>query len=315
MQGKDRQVAPRFSRRDALKLLMGAGMALAGGRALGASEPSPLLKRNIPATGEAIPAVGLGTSRVFDVGSGESERAPRREVLRLFVEAGARLVDTSPMYGQAETVVGDLAAELGVQDALFLATKVWTKGREAGIEQMETSMGRLRTQRIDLMQVHNLVDWQTHLRTLRDWKAQGRIRYVGITHYETSAFEDLERLIKGQDLDFVQLNYSIETPEAQERLLPLAADQAVAVLVNRPFEAGGLFRKVRGQPLPGWAVEFDCTSWGQFFLKYILAHPAVTCVIPATSKPRHLVDNLQAGQGRLPDGKTRRKMVEYVRKL
>jgi diketogulonate reductase-like aldo/keto reductase len=212
-------------------------------------------------------------------------------------------------------VVGDLVHELGVRDRLFLATKVWTEGRQAGIHQMETSMQRLRTTRLDLMQVHNLVDVDTQLQTLRAWKRQGRIRYLGITHYTAGAYAALERLMKSEELDFVQFNYSMDEREAEQRLLPLAQERGIAVIVNRPFERAGLFGKVRGISLPDWAAEFDCSSWAQFFLKYILAHPAVTCVIPATSKVKHLEDNMQAGLGRLPDAKMREKMVAYLNTL
>jgi diketogulonate reductase-like aldo/keto reductase len=216
------------------------------------------------------------------------------------------------MYGQAESVVGDLAAELGLHSSLFVATKVWTSGREAGVAQMERSLKRLRVARLDLMQVHNLVDWQTHLRTLRDWKAAGRVRYLGVTHCTASAYGDLERIMRSERLDFVQLNYSLAEREAEDHLLPLAADRGIAVLANRPYAEGALFRRVRGRPLPPWAAELDCTSWGQFFLKWILAHPAVTCVIPATSKPEHLTDNMGAGTGTLPDAATRTRMAAHL---
>jgi len=228
---------------------------------------------------------------------------------------GGTVVDTSPMYGTAETVIGDLASELNVIDSLFIATKVWTRGRESGIKQMETSMKRLRRDRIDLMQVHNLIDTQVHLQTLRAWKKEGRIRYFGVTHSRVKAHAELEKLIKTENLDFVQFNYSVQTTDAEKRLLPLATDKGAAVLVNEPFEKGDLFRKVKGKSLPPWAAEFDCESWAQFFLKYILSHPAVTCVIPATSNPKHLKDNLQAGYGRLPDESTRRRMAEYIKRL
>ena len=238
---------------------------------------------------------------------------PLREVLRRFVALGGTVIDSSPMYGESETVVGDLAGETGVNKSLFLATKVWTSGREAGIRQMETSLKRLRTPKLDLMQVHNLVDWQTHLKTLRGWKEQGRVRYLGITHYTESAYADLERVMRAEKPEFVQLNYSIVSRTAEQRLLPLARELGIAVLVNRPFEKSGLFGKVRGRELPPWAAEFDCASWAQFFLKFILAHPVVTCAIPATSKVKHLEDNMQAGLGRLPDAATREKMVQLVR--
>jgi len=282
-------------------------MAAATGPAGAGGAPAPL-ERPVPSSGEKIPAVGLGTWRTFDVGASATERAPLTDVLRRFAERGGRVVDSSPMYGAAESVVGDLATDLAITDKLFLATKVWTSGRDAGVTQMEQSLRRLRTQRLDLMQIHNLLDWRTHLRTLREWKAAGRVRYVGVTHYTSSAYDELERVLRGEPLDFVQVNYSLGEREAERRILPLARARGVAVLVNRPFSAGDLFRRMRGRPLPPWAAEFDCESWAQFFLKWILAHPAVTCAIPATSQPQHLVDNMKAGVGALPDPATRERM-------
>jgi diketogulonate reductase-like aldo/keto reductase len=219
------------------------------------------------------------------------------------------------MYGSSESVAGDLAVELKLQQRLFLATKVWTSGREAGIRQMEESFRRLRTQRMDLMQVHNLVDWRTHLATLRTWKDQGKIRYLGVTHYTAGAYDDLARVLASEELDFVQFNYSMAEREAERRLLPLAAERRLAVLINRPFAEGGLFKKVRGKPLPAWAKEIGCATWAQFFLKFIISHPGVTCAIPATSKVEHLVDNMQAGMEPLPDGAWRERMVKYVAAL
>jgi diketogulonate reductase-like aldo/keto reductase len=271
-----------------------------------------MLQRQIPKTGELLPAIGLGTYRTFDVGASSADRAPLVEVLRLFVQAGGTVIDSSPMYGRAEGVVGDLAAELGIAQSLFLATKVWTTGRDTGVRQMEDSFRLLRTNRIDLMQVHNLLDLATHARTLREWKASGKIRYLGITHYHVGAYQVLEQLLRSGDYDFVQLNYSIRERAAEETILPLAAERGVAVIVNRPFAQGDLFSRVRNTPLPSWAADFDCATWAQFFLKYALANPAVTCVIPATSKPKHLVDNMAAGSGRLPDEATRRRMVQFV---
>ena len=270
------------------------------------------LTRPIPSTGEAIPAVGLGTWQTFDVGAAASERDPLREVLRRFADAGGRVVDSSPMYGAAESVVGDLATEIQVTDRLFLATKVWTSGREAGIAQMEQSLRRLRAKRLDLMQIHNLLDWRVHLKTLRDWKQAGRIRYLGVTHYTASAFDELERVLRAEPLDFVQVNYSLGERDAERRILPLARDRGIAVLVNRPFSAGGLFSSVRGRPLPAWATELGYESWAQVFLKWILAHPAVTCVIPATRRPEHLADNMKAGLGALPDPPTRERLATLV---
>jgi diketogulonate reductase-like aldo/keto reductase len=286
-------------------------MAAAAARPARAESSAPL-ERPIPSSGEKLPAVGLGTWRTFDVGGSAAEREPLREVLRRMLELGGRVVDSSPMYGTAESVVGDLAAELGITEKLFLATKVWTSGREAGVAQMEQSFRRLRARRLDLMQIHNLLDWRTHLRTLREWKAAGRIRYLGITHYTSGAYEELERVLRSEPLDVVQVNYSLGEREAERRILPVARERGVAVLVNRPFSEGGLFQRVRGQTLPGWAAEFDCESWAQFFLKWILAHPAVTCVIPGTSRPQHLVDNVRAGLGRLPDPATRDRMAALV---
>ena len=271
-----------------------------------------MLQRQIPKTGELLPAIGLGTYRTFDVGASSADRAPLVEVLRLFVQAGGTVIDSSPMYGRAEGVVGDLAAELGIAQSLFLATKVWTTGRDTGVRQMEDSFRLLRTNRIDLMQVHNLLDLATHARTLREWKASGKIRYLGITHYHVGAYQVLEQLLRSGDYDFVQLNYSIRERAAEETILPLAAQRGVAVIVNRPFAQGDLFSRVRDTPLPSWAADFDCATWAQFFLQYALANPAVTCVIPATSKPKHLVDNMAAGSGRLPDEAMRRRMVQFV---
>jgi diketogulonate reductase-like aldo/keto reductase len=266
---------------------------------------SPILTRPIPSSGEAIPAVGLGTWRTFDVGPAPAERAPLKTVLQRFVELGGRVIDSSPMYGTAESVAGDLAAELAVTDKLFFATKVWTSGREAGVAQIEQSFRRFRTKRLDLLQIHNLLDWKTQLRTLRDFKQTGRIRYVGVTHYTASAYDELERVLRSEPLDFLQVNYSVGEREAERRILPLAAERGIAVLVNRPFSEGGLFQRVRGKALPAWASEIGCESWAQLLLKWVLANPAATCVIPATSRPEHLVDNMKAGVGALPDDKMR----------
>jgi diketogulonate reductase-like aldo/keto reductase len=299
-----------ISRREVLWLALGASSLAVGGVA-----PAAPLRRPIPRTGELLPAIGLGTWQTFDVARAESARAPLREVLREFVRLGGSVVDSSPMYGQSESVVGDLGAELGAHKRLFLATKVWTTGRDAGIRQMEQSFGRLRTQRMDLMQVHNLLDWRTHLVTLRRWKEQGKVRYIGVTHYTEGAYDELARVLESEELDFVQLNYSIAERDAERRLLPLAAEQRMAVLVNRPFAQAALFSKVRGKSLPPWAMEIGCASWAQFFLKFVISHPAVTCAIPATSKVQHLVDNMQAGMAPLPDAAMRERMARYVGEL
>ncbi len=274
-----------------------------------------MIERRIPKTGEAIPAIGLGTWQVFDVAGNAAEMAQAKETLKVFVEPGGRVIDSSPMYGSSESVTGQLATELGVRAKLFVATKVWTTGRQAGIRQMEDSMKKLRVERLDLMQVHNLQDTDTHLATLRDWKAADRVRYVGVTHYHSGAHADLERFVKRGDIDFIQVNYSIAEPEADRRLLQAAADSRVAVIVNRPFVTGEMFRQVKGKPLPDWAKEIGCASWAQFFLKWILAHPAVTCAIPATRNPAHLTDDLGAASGPLPDEATRRKMSAYFNSL
>ncbi|HSO05866.1 MAG TPA: aldo/keto reductase, partial [Pelomicrobium sp.] len=299
-------------RRRALKLLAASTAACAFDLRAETPMPDKMLKRAIPRSGELLPAVGLGTYRTFDVGGSAAEREPLVEVLRLLVAYGGSVVDSSPMYGAAESVVGDLAAEAGVAERLFYATKVWTSGREAGIRQMEESFRRMRVARMDLMQVHNLLDLETHRKTLEAWKKDGRVRYIGVTHYHEGAYDALERVIKTRTFDFVQLNYSIVEREAEERLLPLAQETGTAVIVNRPFAQANLFSRVRGKSVPDWCGEFDCASWAQFFLKYILAHPAVTCVIPATSKPKHLVDNMMAGVGRLPDDAQRRRMAAFM---
>jgi len=274
-----------------------------------------VLERRIPKTGESVPAVGLGTWQVFDVVGDAAEMAQARDTLKAFVGLGARVVDSSPMYGSSESVTGQLASELGVRAKLFVATKVWTTGRQAGIRQMEDSMRKLRVERLDLMQVHNLVDADTHLATLSDWKASGRVRYAGVTHYHAGAHADLERLIKRGDIDFVQVNYSLAEPEAERRLLRAAADSRTAVIVNRPFAEGAMFRRVKGKPVPEWAREIGCASWAQFFLKWILGQPAVTCVIPATRNPAHVVDNVNAAAGPPPDEAMRRKMSGYFQSL
>ncbi len=291
-----------------------AGLGLAavgGGTARGG--PDEMAIRPIPRSGERIPVIGLGTWRTFDVGSSEGERAPLREVLRRFLDSGGRVIDSSPMYGRAEAVVGDLLAALAPRRPPFLATKVWTRGRSAGEEQMRESLRRLRVERLDLMQVHNLLDWQEHLPTMRAWKAAGRFRFLGVTHYAPSAFPELEQLLRAEQLDFVQLPYSAASREAEARLLPVAAETGTAVLVMRPFEEGELFRAVKGRALPGWAGDLGATSWSEIFLKFILSDPAVTAVIPATANPAHVAENLRAGFGPMPDAALRRRMASELR--
>jgi diketogulonate reductase-like aldo/keto reductase len=274
-----------------------------------------MLERAIPSTGERLPVIGLGTSDVFDTGSSAKARAPLEKVLQILLEGGGSLLDTSPMYGRAEEVSGDLIGQQQVRSRMFIATKVWTRGREAGLQQIENSMRLLKAPKLDLIQVHNLLDLDTQLATLRGLKDEGRIRYVGITHYTVASHDDLEAVIRREPLDFVQLNYSIVTRDAEQRLLPLAAERKVAVLINRPFEDGALFGRVRGKSLPPWSADIDCTSWAQFFLKFIASHPSVTCIIPATAKPDHMRDNVLGGQGGMPDQKMRERMAQYVASL
>ncbi|MBV6640715.1 MAG: aldo/keto reductase [Cyclobacteriaceae bacterium] len=271
-----------------------------------------VMKRKIPSSGEMLPIVGVGTWQTFDVGTSPSERSPLKEVLKTLLEKGGTVIDSSPMYGRSEGVVGELSTELGINEKLFVATKVWTSGRQSGIDQMNRSFSLLRRKTIDLMQIHNLVDWRTHLATLRPWKEDGKIRYLGITHYTESSYDNIEQILKTEKLDFLQINYSIVSRQVEERILPLAQDKGVAMIINQPYEGGSLFRSVRGKELPGYAKEFDCTSWGQFFLKFILGHPAVTCVIPGTDNPRHMIDNMGAGLGKLPDQEMRKRMIAEV---
>jgi diketogulonate reductase-like aldo/keto reductase len=267
-----------------------------------------IMTKAIPSTGEALPVIGVGTWQTFDVGGDASARAPLREVLKLL---NKNVVDSSPMYGSSETVAGDLIAELGLRDRLFMATKVWTSGRDEGIRQMETSFKRLRVERMDLMQIHNLVDVETHSKTLLEMKSRKKIRYLGITHYTSSAYAEVERWLKTKQYDFLQINYSLGERESENRLLPLAADLKVAVIANRPFGEGALFRRVKGKPLPSWAADLDIGSWAQYFLKWIVSHPAVTCAIPGTGNPKHMQDNLGAGVGKLPNAEQRKQLTGY----
>ncbi len=272
-----------------------------------------MMTRRIPSTGVAIPVVGVGTWRGFDVGDDAGSRARLTRVLEELFAAGGSVIDSSPMYGSSEEVTGDLLTALGRHDTAFVATKVWTSGREAGIAQMEESMRLLRDDRIELMQIHNLLDWRTHLPALREWKAAGRLQHVGITHYRRSAHDELARVMRAEPFDVVQLNYSIDDRHAEDELLPLAQERGMAVLVNLPFGGGGLLRKVRDRPLPGWAAEIECESWAQVLLKFVLSHPAVTCVIPGTGRPAHMRENARAGIGPLPDAALRRRMIDDLR--
>lgn len=271
-----------------------------------------MLRRRIPAAkdGESIPVVGMGTWNTFDVGESAQERAPLVDVLRALYGAGARLIDSSPMYGRAEAVSGDLIQQLNEQADTFYATKVWTSGHDKGVAQIERSFKLLKTPRLDLLQIHNLLDWRTHAATLRALKGEGRIRYGGVTHYTVSAHADLESVLRSEPFDFAQFNYSIATRAAERSLLPYCQERGIAVLINRPFEEGELFTQVRDRKLPAYAREIGCASWAQFFLKFIVSHPAVTCVIPATSRVAHMKDNLEAGFGPMPDAKMRERMAK-----
>jgi diketogulonate reductase-like aldo/keto reductase len=301
---ESKKAAAAMNRRDALRrIAAAAGMAgsftfpvsvFAQGRSMMAT-------RKIPSSGESLPVIGLGTWQTFDVGAGSVGRAPLEAVLKEFAALGGKLIDSSPMYGNSESVAGDLMAKLALRENLFIASKVWTSGKQDGIAQMNASMEKLRAKPIDLMQVHNLLDVETHLATLREWKGQGIVRHIGVTHYTASAHDAVARVIAKHPVDFIQINYSVGEREAEQRLLPLAKEQGVAVIANRPFAGGDLFRRVRAKPLPPWAVGIDCTSWAQLLLKFVVSHPAITCAIPATSKVEHLRDNMKAGYGRMPD--------------
>jgi len=299
-----------LTRRDLLKLGAGAAAGALAGPARSATE---LVTRAIPSSGERLPVVGIGTNR-YRTGS-EAEIAPLRETLKTFAAAGGKVIDTAPMYGSSEVVLGQLIAGLGIRKQLFLATKVYAGGRESGAEEMNDSFKRLQTDRIDLIQVHNLSDTATQLATMREGKRAGRYRYIGVTTSRDAQYEEMEAVLKSETLDFVQVDYSIDNRTAGERILPLALERRVAVLVNLPFGRARLFSAVRGKPLPDWAVEIDCTSWAQFFLKYVVGHPAVTVAIPGTRRPEHVLDNLGAARGRLPDQAQRRKMEQFFETL
>ena len=303
-----------ISRRRLLQAGLAAGALLPLAGPLHAATQAPIRKK-IPSSGEEIAVIGVGTSRTFNVAPENAADSALLPVMKAFFEHGGQLIDSSPMYGSAEAVTGALLAELGRPTGLFSATKVWTYGKDEGIAQMERSMARLGVDRIDLMQVHNLRDWEIQLETLREWKASGRIRYLGITTSHGRFHGEFETIMQREALDFVQFSYNIDDRAAEQRLLPIAREQGIATLINRPYQRGSLFRKVKGKPLPDWAAEIDCNSWGQYFLKFIVAHPDVTCVIPATSKVKHMVDNMGAGFGRLPDAELRERMAEHLHSL
>ena len=299
-----------WSRRDLIKASALAG--LAPGFVLAGNEE--MLKRAIPSSGEELPVIGLGTYNVFDVRSSPENIAVRKQVVELLVDRGGSVVDTSPMYNRSEKVIGDIVSAGVDRQTLFIATKVWTDGKSQGERQMAESAELMQTDVIDLMQVHNLRDLDVHMETVREWQSEGRIRYNGVTHYRASALDDLERVIRSHKPQFIQINYSLGEHEADDRLLTFAADSGVGVIINRPFMSGALFRAVGRNSLPDWAAEF-ADSWGQFFLKFIVSHPAITNVIPATSKVNHMVDNLGAGFGPLPDETMRQRMIRFVEDL
>jgi len=300
----------QISRRTLLKILGGAGLAAGSCPSWLLAKPRQAIKKPIPVSGEKLAVIGMGSSRTFDVSEAQAVSA-LLPVLQAFFDEGGALIDSSPMYGNAEQVLGDLLQEVDNKQALFAATKVWIEGKQQGIEQMQRSMQRMAVKRFDLMQIHNLRDWQVHLETLNSWKNEGRIRYTGITTSHGRFHDELEVILDSEPFDFVQFSYNIANREVEKRLLPLARERNIAVLVNRPYARGDLFRVVKGKPLPDWAAEFDCNSWGQYFLKYVVSHPAVTCAIPATSSLKHMLDNMGAGFGRLPDAAMRKKMEVY----
>ena len=269
-----------------------------------------ILKRVIPSSGEEMPVIGLGTSRVFDIERSKNELNVREKILDIFYENGGRLIDTSPMYGMSEEIIGITAKKYIEKNRFFLATKVWTEGRENGMRQIEESFQKMRTDKISLIQVHNLLDWKTQIKTLRSLKDEGRINYIGITHYKSNAFDEMIKIMKAEKVDFAQFNYSMGEREAEQKILPFCKDNGIATLINRPFMRGRLFREVQEKKLPSWVSDYDIDSWGQFYLKYIISHDAVTNIIPATSKPKNMLDNARAGMGRMLDEKAKKRMFE-----
>lgn len=280
------------------------------------SKPTPggktMLTRAIPSSNEPLPVIGLGTYRGFDVATSSPAYKQLRAVLDALFEAGGSVIDSSPMYGRAEQTTGELLSIHEPRSPAFLATKVWTRGRGEGIAQMEQSFKLLQAERIDLMQIHNLVDWRTHLPTLREWKEQGRIRYIGISHYTASAYDDVEAVLKSEQLDFLQINYALDDRSAEARLLPLCRERGVAVICNRPFGGGGLLSRLKGKPLPGWAAQVQVNSWPQMALKFLLANPAVTCVIPGTGNPRYMAENAGAGAGPMLTDAQRHQLIALL---
>jgi diketogulonate reductase-like aldo/keto reductase len=303
------------NRRRFLKGLFGVGASFALPTGIVSAKPASPIVRAIPATGETLPVIGMGSWLTFDVGGNRRELQTRVEVLRTFFDHGGALIDSSPMYGSSEEVIGYCLKQLNNADKLFSATKVWTWGKKSGINQMELSRKLWGIRRFDLMQIHNMLDWESHLETLQVMKAEGKIRYLGITTSHGRRHDDLEQALTDHQFDFMQFTYNILERETEKRLLPLAQERGIAVIINRPFDGGDLFAYVRGKPLPKWAAEFDCHNWAQFFLKFIVSHPAVTCAIPATTRVDHMKQNMGAGLGRLPDQQMRQRMIHYFKSL
>ena len=305
----------KYGRRRFLKQAAGLGAAALTWPAWVSAKQATALKKAIPKSGEQIPVIGMGTSRTFDVGNDPVLRAQLGEVLQLFFDHGGAVIDSSPMYGSAEQVTGDLLANIKNKQALFAATKVWTWGKQEGLTQMQRSSERMGVKVFDLMQIHNLRDWEVHLATLKEWKAEGKVRYIGITTSHGRFHDELEVILENEPFDFVQFSYNIMNRTVEQRLLPIARERGIATLINRPFARGELFSLVKGKPLPEWAKDIDVNSWGQFFLKFVVSHPDVTCAIPATSKPHHMRDNMAAGFGQLPDAAMRQRMIEHISSL
>ena len=292
---------------------MSTSVLLSGLKFGSALAQNQMLRRAIPSSGESLPIIGLGTSRVFDVDpENRQELKIRKEIIEVLLNNGGSLVDTSPMYGQSEDLLGAILDDYPRRNELFLATKVWIKGKPEGEQQISESFKKMNTAKMELIQIHNLVDWKTQIKTLRQMKESGEISYIGITHYKSSAFKEMEDIIKKEPIDFAQFNYSIGERDAEERLLPICQEFGVATIINRPFMRGKLFRSFKNQTLPDWCKDYDINSWGQFFLKYIIANPAVTNIIPATSKSKNMLDNSIAGMGRVTDLKIQKRMLEML---
>jgi diketogulonate reductase-like aldo/keto reductase len=300
-----------MKRRESIQLLTSLGLLPLLSAAIA---DDTMAKRAIPKTGEQLPVIGLGTWETFDIDKSPQELSQLKDLLKVLIDKGGKVADTSPMYGFAERNLGKLSNDLSINDKLFIATKVWTQGKDKGIDQMNNSFSMVKRKKMDLMQIHNLVDWQTHLKTLREWKEKGKIRYIGITHYLESSYPELEKIMNDEPIDFLQVNYNLTDRKADQRLLPLAKEKKIAVIISQPFNVGKLFKQVENKKLPTWAADFDCKSWAQFFLKFILSHPAVTCTIPGTSTAVHMQDNVMAGFGKLPDEKQRQLMIKEINK-